>query len=126
MSIRSKVIAVVDDDTSIRDAVVHLLLAHGYGTEAYSSAEEYLGATSTGKAMCLVTDIELGGISGIGLVRELSTTGFNLPVIFVTGCESETTRGEALVVGCVAYLLKPFPPHLLLEAIVKAIGASGT
>jgi FixJ family two-component response regulator len=126
MSIRRKVIAVVDDDSSIRDAVVHLLSAHGYGTEAYSSAEEYLGATSAGKAMCLVSDIQLGGISGISLVRQLSTNGVKLPVIFMTGCESDATRGEAVVLGCVAYLRKPFPPHLLLEAIVKAIGASGT
>jgi FixJ family two-component response regulator len=126
MSRRRKVIAVVDDDAGIRDALVHLLSAHGYGTEAFSLAEEYLDAALTSKAMCLVSDIQMGGISGIHMVRQLSATGFKLPVIFMTGCESEATRGEAMEVGCVAYLRKPFSPHLLLEAIVKAIGASGT
>jgi FixJ family two-component response regulator len=125
MSIPQKVIAVVDDDAGIRDAVVHLLSAHGYGTEAFSLAEDYLAAALTSEAMCLVTDVQMGEISGINMVRQLSATGFKLPFIFMTGCESEVTRGEALGLGCVAYLRKPFPPQVLLEAIVKAIGASG-
>ena len=125
MSIRRKVIAVVDDDPGIRDALVHLLSAHGYSTKGYSSGEEYLDAALASEAMCLIVDIQMGGISGIDLARKLSMTGIKLPVIFVTGCECETTRAEGLALGCVAYLRKPFPPHLLLEAIVKAIGASG-
>ena len=122
MTIQRSVIAVVDDDLGMLNSVACLLSAHGYGTEEYASAEEFLNAATTTKAACLVVDIQLGDISGVELMRHLSANGLKFPVIFITGSQSDAIRRQAMDVGCVAYLHKPFPADQLLRAILRAIG----
>jgi len=76
------------------------------------------------QAACLVVDIQLGDISGVEMVRRLSATGFTFPIIFITfitGSQDELHRRQAMDVGCVAFLLKPFPADSLIEAIRRAI-----
>jgi FixJ family two-component response regulator len=116
------VIAVMDDDEGVRDATGALLSAFGYCTELFASAEEFLSAALTSKAKCLVVDIQLGEVSGLDLGRQLAATGFKLPIIFMTGSKDERLRRQALDLGCVALLHKPFPAERLLEAIKKALG----
>src|SRR4051794_8027750 len=119
-------LAIVDDDPGMRDSLEDLLSIHGYRTEVYSSAEEFIRAAITTEASCIVIDIQLGDISGVELARHLSATGFTFPIIFVTGSLEERHRRQALDVGCVAYLQKPFSEIQLLNSITKAIGcASG-
>jgi FixJ family two-component response regulator len=72
------------------------------------------------KVGCLVLDVNLGGMSGIELRRELQASGSALPVVFVTGVDDEATRAAAQREGCVAFLRKPFPASLLIEAIERA------
>lgn len=117
------VIAIVEDDPSMLKGVVRLLRAHGFATEAYASAEAFLGAAET-KAVCLLLDNNLGGISGIELQRQLATAGSTLPVIFMTAVESESDQREASDAGCVAYLRKPFLARQLIDAIGKALAAA--
>lgn len=104
--------------------VARLLKAHGFGTEDYTSAEAFLGASAATKAACLVLDINLGGISGIELQRQLAATGHKLPIIFMTAAERKADHRAAREAGCVAYLRKPVPARLLLEAIDKAVNAA--
>ena len=78
----------------------------------------------TSKATCLLVDIHLGKISGVEMVRQLSTTGFKFPVIFVTGCGDDAIRRQAMDLNCVAYLTKPFQADQLIEAIMKATGSN--
>jgi FixJ family two-component response regulator len=118
------VIAIVDDDPGIRGSLENLLSAFGYHTEAYTSAEEFIRGAATTEASCLVADIQLGGLSGVELGRHLSAAGFTLPIIFMTGSREETHRRQAMDVGCVAYLNKPFPADQLIAAITKAIGCA--
>ena len=106
-----------------REALESMLSTFGYRTELYASAEEFLRAAPTTEAACLVVDIQLGDISGIELGRQLSVTGFEFPIIFVTGSVEETHRQQAMDLGCVAYLQKPFPAKQLFEVIVRAIDA---
>ena len=94
-----------------------LLSAHGYDTEEYPSAEEFLLAATASKATCLVVDIQLGDISGVELMRQLYATGFRRPVIFMTGSRDEVIREQAMDLGCVSYLRKPFPASQLLKDI---------
>src|SRR5262249_38657253 len=98
-----------------------LLSSRGYRPASFASAEEFLGAAATSEAACLVVDIQLGGISGVELGRQLSTRGFTFPIIFMTGSRDEMHRRQAIDFGCVAFLLKPFPADQLIDAITSAI-----
>jgi FixJ family two-component response regulator len=119
-----KPIAVVDDDPDMLQSVEMLLSSYGYDTKLFGSAEEILSVFPTLEAACLIVDIQLGGISGLELVRALCAEGFSLPVIFITGSRDERHRRQALELGCVAFLLKPFSEEQLIETVKKATGAS--
>jgi FixJ family two-component response regulator len=126
MSIRRKVVAVVDDDPAMLKAIERLLNAKGFDVEVFSSAEAFLDNAATSVAGCLVLDIHLDGMSGIELRRRLAASGSRLPVIFMTAVNEEATRKEAVAAGCIAYLRKPFPAHLLIEAIDKGAGLTAS
>lgn len=94
-----------------------LLSAHGFLVRKFASAESFLQDINSRNADCLLLDIHLGGISGIDLQRRLTSSGTDLPVIFMTAVDNETTRREAFDAGCIAYLRKPFLAKLLIDAI---------
>ena len=108
-------IAVVDDDPSVLRGLSRLLSAHGFRVQTFASAELFLHDIATCEADCLLLDIHLGGMSGIDLKR--TSSGSDLPVIFMTAIDAGATRQEALSAGCVAYLTKPFLAKLLIDAI---------
>jgi FixJ family two-component response regulator len=122
MAMRRIIVAVVDDNLAMRNAMARLLSASGYCTELFASGEAFLDAATRSKASCLIVDIQLGDISGVELGRQLATTGFIIPIIFMTAADDETLRSGATQLGCVAYLRKPFPADELIDAIVKAVG----
>jgi FixJ family two-component response regulator len=113
-------VAVVDDDPSMLKGLERLLNAHGFGTAVFPSAEEFLDRSDQSQISCLVLDVNLGGMSGFELRRELRASGSSLPVVFLTGVEDEGTRATAQREGCVAFLRKPFSGNLLIEAIGRA------
>jgi FixJ family two-component response regulator len=115
------VVIVVDDDAGFRKALAHLLESHGIDSRTFASAEALLDSDSVHSATCLLLDIHLGGISGLELRHRLAASGSTCPVIFMTANDNEATRNEAMDVGCVAYLRKPFASHVLVDAIGKAV-----
>ena len=117
-----KLVLVVDDDPSILGAVERLLRVHGFDAEVFNTVESFLARANFCGATCLVLDIHLNGMSGIELRRQLTLSGVELPVIFITANDSETTRKAALEAGCVAYLPKPFPTKSLMDALDSALG----
>jgi FixJ family two-component response regulator len=117
------VVIVVDDNSGFLKSVERLLTVHGFAARAFSSAERLLDGDAARNATCLLLDIHLGGISGIELRRRLAAAGSNCPVIFMTAIDDDATRKEAMEAGCIAYLKKPFPSQLLLDAIRKATAA---
>jgi FixJ family two-component response regulator len=119
MTTRRHVIAVLDDDPVVRQAVGSLLSASGYGTELYASAEQFLSVANS-QATCLVVDIELGDISGVELARHLAASGFRPPIIFMTASDDGTLRTQAVEFGCVAYLYKSRLREQLIDAVGKA------
>ena len=125
MTVRRKVVAIIDDDSLIRDGVANLVAALGYRTETYSSGEGFIDAAIKSEAGCLLVDIQLGDLTGVELARHLLAMGLTFPVIFMTGSHDEITRKQATEFGCVAYLLKPFPADQLVNAITEAIGTAG-
>jgi FixJ family two-component response regulator len=117
-----KTIYVVDDDPSILKSIGRLLKVLGFGVQTFSSAEEFWARANPTDAVCLVLDIHLGGASGIELRRQLLQSGSAVPVIFITGNDSETTRKAAFQAGCAAYLPKPFSANALVDGINRVLG----
>jgi FixJ family two-component response regulator len=124
MTIKRDVIAIIDDDPSIRGALSNLLSAYDYCTEVYASAAEFIGAAATTQAACLLVDIQLGAVSGVEMGRHLSAAGYGFPIIFMTGSREEAHRRQALDFGCVAFLRKPFVIAELIGAITTATGSA--
>jgi FixJ family two-component response regulator len=120
MTISRPLVTVVDDDPGMLKGLARLLNASGYDTELFDSAEAFLNRPAGRKIACLVLDIHLGGTSGIDLRRTLAAAGSNLSVVFMTAIDDEEIEREAVATGCVAFLRKPFPGRLLIEAIGKA------
>ena len=112
-------VAIVDDDAPTCRSIARLLRASRYATASFSSAEEFLRSGVADHALGLVLDIHLPGMSGIELRRLLSAAGAKLPVVFITAFDDEATRAEALAVGCIDCLHKPFEAHQLIEALQR-------
>ena len=119
MAAQPTIVIVVDDNPAFLKSVARLLTVHGLTARTFSSAEA-LDQSEVQTATCLLLDIHLGGISGIELQRRLTAAGSTCPVIFMTAIDDDVTRKEAMDIGCIAYLRKPFAPQLLLDAIGKA------
>ena len=103
----------------MRKSIERLLRASGWSTAAFASAEDFLLSGVAGQAVGLVLDIHLPGMSGIELRRRLAAAGSALPVVFITAFDDEATRAEALGVGCVDCLHKPFEALQLIEALQR-------
>lgn len=114
-------IAVVDDDESVRESLPDLIREFGYAAQAFSSAEEFLASNSVGRARCLILDIAMPGMTGLDLQKELRFRGQQIPIIFITARKEEAVRKRALDQGAVAFLLKPFSDMALLDALNSAV-----
>ena len=119
MSTRNSIF-VVDDDPSIRMGVKRLLIEHGFNAALFDSDASLLSCADFGEAFCIILDIDLNDQSGIDLRRQLLNKDINLPVIFITGNDSDANRSAAIDSGCIAYLTKPFSARSLIEPIERA------
>jgi FixJ family two-component response regulator len=114
-------VAVIDDDRSVRDSLPELLRESGYEAEAFASAEEFLASGDPGRTKCLVLDVAMPGMSGPELQRELQCRGLPIPVVFITAKADRTTRARLLDQGAVECLFKPFTEQALLAALGAAL-----
>jgi FixJ family two-component response regulator len=114
-------VAIVEDDASMRKSIERLLQASHYETAVFASAEAFLQSKDLGDAIGLVLDIHLGGMSGIELRRRLAAVHSTLPVVFITAHDDMKTQAEAMALGCVDFLLKPFEPERLIGALGRGI-----
>src|SRR5215475_9372517 len=106
-------VAVVDDDASMRAGLARLLNAHAIDCRVYASAEEFLAALPTRAPDCLVVDLEMPGMTGLELQRELERRGTRFPTVVITGHDSEIHRHQCGELGVSAYLVKPMQPDAL-------------
>jgi FixJ family two-component response regulator len=118
-----KSVFVVDDDPSMRMGMKRLLRVHGYNATLFDSADALLSHGDFGRAFCVILDINLNGESGIALRRCLADRGVRLPVIYITGDDSEANRAAAIESGCIAYVAKPFAAQSLIEPVARACAA---
>ena len=118
---RDPLVAVIDDDESVRESLPDLLRELGYAAETFASAEEFLASGDFGSTRCLLLDIAMPGMSGPELHRELQRTGRPIPVVFITAHGDETMRPRLLEQGAVDCLYKPFTESALRAAIGAAV-----
>ena len=111
---------VVDDDESIRASLKLLIEACGYPVVTFKSAEDFLQSSFNGSPSCLILDIHLPGMSGFDLQKQLVKSQSLIPVVFITGQDRPRMEDEAMKLGGVAYLRKPFDEQCLLDAIQLA------
>lgn len=114
-------VAIVDDDESVREALPDVLRAFGFAAEAFSSAEEFLASGAAGRTKCLLLDIQMPGMSGPELQRELIQRRSTIPIVFITAVGSAAVRRRLLADGAVDCLLKPFGETVLLDAVNAAL-----
>jgi FixJ family two-component response regulator len=121
MDQQRKTIAVIDDDSAIRQALDRMLNIAGFRVHQFSSAEEFLASVATCKAGCAVVDVNLGPNScGLDLACHPAVAAAKLPLIFICGSAEESMRERAIALGCIEFLRKPFMPIELLDAVFRA------
>jgi FixJ family two-component response regulator len=108
----------------MRTGIRRLLRVHGFRSILFESANALLAHDDFGEALCFILDINLNGESGIELSRRLADRGVSLPVIYITGNDSEANRAAAIESGCIAYLTKPFAAPSLIEPIERVRAAA--
>jgi DNA-binding NtrC family response regulator len=115
---------VVDDDPSIRDSLSDLLGSAGFNPQSFASAREFLASPRPDGVSCLVLDVQLPGLNGLDLQRELKLRGQKIPIIFITGYGDIPTSVRAIKAGAIEFLTKPFRDEDLLDAVQQAIKRS--
>jgi FixJ family two-component response regulator len=98
----------------VRESLKRFVLSLGYASGTFVTAEEYLRSDLLRETACLICDLQLPGMSGPNLQARLIADGYRSPIVFVTGCFSETTRARMLTAGAVGYFGKPFDPTALI------------
>jgi FixJ family two-component response regulator len=119
---QSHLIAIVDDDLAIREALDDLIESLGYDSLLFSSAEEFLAFKPRAAVSCMLVDVKMGGLSGIELQSRLNDEPDCPPMIFMTSYNDKRTRNAALDGGALAFLGKPVDLSQLITYIDKALG----
>jgi FixJ family two-component response regulator len=113
-------VAVVDDESSVRSALARLLCSEGIPVETFASAREFLERMADDRPRCAVLDVQLGGMTGFELQDELTSMGYDLPIIFITAHDEVSSVELARRAGSFGYLRKPFDCDALLEMLRRA------
>jgi FixJ family two-component response regulator len=117
----TQLIAIVDDDESVRSAVHGVLNSVGLSTRSFASAEEFLRSGHRSETACLIADIHMPGMSGLELQATLAQKDSRIPIIFITAYGDAKMRTQAMSAGAVEFLEKPFDDDVLLESVRAAL-----
>ena len=117
-------VAIVDDDKSIRNATSDLLKAAGFTPAAFEDAESFLGWPARASVACLVADMRMPGMSGLELYEALVAAGHAIPTVIITAHPEELAHSRARAAGICCYLSKPFAPDELLDCVGEAMARS--
>jgi CheY-like chemotaxis protein len=118
------IISIVDDDDSVRAAMSSLVRSLGYKSCVFWSAQEFLTSPRLHDASCLITDVQMPGMSGLELQDELAVRRPDMPVILITAFPEERIRKRAEAAGAVAFFSKPVDGHALIECLNAALRSS--
>src|SRR5204863_2464422 len=119
-------ISIVDDDALARDGIRELVESLGYQAVAFESAEHFLASSVLAETTCLITDVQMPGLSGLDLQEALQSQGNHTPVLVITAYPNEKHRTRALENGAIGFLSKPFDDRSLMECLTIAINLRST
>jgi len=114
-------IAIVDDDASVRNSTRRLIQSFGYRAEAFAAGKEFLASPVAARTACLVLDVRMPDMDGLEVQRELTARHLDVPVIFISGRASDEEERRARAAGAFAFLRKPLAAPTLLEVLQKAV-----
>ena len=114
-------ISIIDDDLLVRESTADLISSLGHEPLIFDSAEQFLASGRLADTACIITDLQMPGMSGLDLQASLLADGDLTPIIFITAYPKETTRARALDAGAVAFLTKPYDESALLDSLEIAL-----
>jgi len=117
----SPLVAVVDDDESVRESLPALLAELGFAVQVFASAEDFLASHTAVQTRCLILDIAMPGMTGPELQDELRGRRVDIPIVFITGQRDEAIRPRMMARGAIEVLAKPFSETALLQAVTAAL-----
>jgi len=117
---RSGHVAIVNDDSSMCVALARLLRVHGIDSRSYPSARAFLAALPSAMPYCLIVDVDMPGMTGLEMQRELLKLGVHIPTIVITGVEDDSIAARAKSIGAITFLPKPLAQDALMAAINAA------
>ena len=115
------VVSIIDDDASVRVALRSLVRSLGFAARTFESAESFLGSPDLAETSCIVTDIQMPGMSGLDLQDKLQAAGSAIPTVFITAFPEEHLRARAEAGGAIGFLAKPFDGQTLAKMLVDAV-----
>jgi len=113
----SKLVAIVDDDQSVQNALKDLMESVGISARCFGSAQEFLASDERNQTACLIADIRMPGISGLEMQAKLKAEGSFIPIIFITAHADAKIKMQAIKAGAIEFLSKPFDDEVLLEKV---------
>jgi FixJ family two-component response regulator len=119
----ASLVAVVDDDESVRTALARALQSIGLKARSFASTEAFFASGVLERTGCVITDLQMSGMSGLELQAQLAAKGLAIPVIFISAFGEARLRSQAMEAGAVAFFDKPFDDNVLLETVVTVLGA---
>jgi len=119
-----RLVCIVDDDASLRRSLGNLLMSVGIPVRAFESAEAFLGSAHLEEVGCVVLDVRMAGMNGVELLRHLTASGSQVPVIMLTAHGDDETRRRSLEAGAAAFLEKPVRMATLLDAVRRVMSST--
>jgi FixJ family two-component response regulator len=120
-----QVVSIIDDDQSVRYVTQSLIRSLGLAAQTFASAEEFLRSPYLSTTACLISDVQMPGMSGVELQAKLAAQGYSIPIIFITAFPSDALRSRVLSAGAVGFLHKPFDSQTLIDHLQRALGHVG-
>jgi FixJ family two-component response regulator len=118
---QAQMVSIVDDDPLAREGIRELVESLGYKTVAFVSAQDFLQSGAIAATGCLITDLQMPGLSGLDLQERLHAQGYRTPVILITAYPNEKHRSRAMSAGAIGFLSKPFEEQCLVECLTVAM-----